>query len=182
MEQSLAGQLLLAAPTLRGPNFARSVVLVGAHGEDGAMGVVLNRPTPVSVADAVPQLQAVVGEQEPVFVGGPVQPESVVVLAEFLEESAAGLLLLGRIGFPAADAELEQLAQATVRARVFAGYAGWSQLQLDAEVQSGDWITHAPQPADIFTDAPEDLWSSVLTRMGGSYALIARMPLDPSVN
>ncbi len=182
MEQSLAGQLLLAAPGLRDPNFARSVVLIGVHGEEGAMGIVLNRPAHVSVAEAVPQLQGVVAEDEPVFVGGPVQPESVVVLAEFMETSAAGLLLLERIGFPAADADLEALALATVRARVFAGYAGWSEQQLDAEVDGGDWIIQAPRPSDVFSEDPGDLWSSVLTRMGGSYALIARMPLDPSVN
>lgn len=182
MADSLVGRILLAAPTLRDPNFARTVVLVGVHARDGAMGVVLNRPAQVSVAEAVPQLQDVVGGQEPVFVGGPVQPESVVVLAEFLDESAAGLLLLGRIGFPAADADLEQLAGAAGRVRVFAGYAGWSSSQLEAEVENGDWITHTPQPDDVFTDEPEELWSTVLTRMGGSYALVARMPLDPSVN
>lgn len=182
MEQSLAGQLLLAAPTLRDANFARTVVLVGVHSEDGAMGVVLNRPAAVTVSEAVPQLQGVVGEDEPVFVGGPVQPESVVVLAEFLEESAAGLLLLGRIGFPSADSDLEELAHSTARGRVFAGYAGWSRRQLDAEVESGDWIMHPPQAEDVFTEAPDELWGSVLTRMGGSYALIARMPLDPSTN
>jgi putative transcriptional regulator len=182
MEQSLAGQLLLAAPSLRDPNFARTVVLVGVHGEEGAMGVVLNRPASVSVADAVPQLQSVVGEDEPIFVGGPVQPQSVVVIAEFLEKSDAGLLLVGSVGFPAADADLGELALGAARARVFAGYAGWSRSQLDAEVESGDWITHEAQPSDVFTEAPDELWSSVLTRMGGSYALIARMPLDPSVN
>jgi len=181
-ERSLAGRLLLAAPTLRDPNFARTVVLVGVHGEDGAMGLVLNRPAPVTVADAVPALGDVVGEEEPVYVGGPVQPEVVVLLADFIDESSAGLLLLGRIGFPAADVELEDLSQLAARVRVFAGYAGWSSGQLDAEVENGDWITHEPRPEDVFTDAPEQLWATVLTRMGGSYALIARMPLDPSVN
>jgi len=182
MEESLAGQLLLAAPTLRDPNFARTVVLVGVHGEDGAMGIVLNRRARVSVAEALPQLREQVGEDERIFVGGPVQPESVVVLAEFLEESAAGVLVLGRIGFPPAEADLELLAGSTARARVFAGYAGWAGGQLEAEVDSGDWITHPPQAADLFTDAPAELWGAVLTRMGGSYALLARMPLDPSVN
>jgi len=182
MEQSLAGQLLLAAPTLRDPNFARTVVLVGVHNEDGAMGVVLNRPARVSVGEAVPQLQELIGDGEPVYVGGPVQPESVVLVAEFLEESSAGLLLLGRIGFPAAGADLDELTMQTTRGRVFAGYAGWSPSQLDAEVESGDWITHPPLPEDVFTEEPAELWSAVLTRMGGSYALIARMPLDPSVN
>jgi len=182
MEQSFAGQLLLAAPTLRDPNFARTVVLIGVHNDDGAMGVVLNRPAKLTVAEAVPQLEAFAGAHEPVYVGGPVARESVVLLAEFLEESEAGVLLLGRIGFPGADSDVEQLAQHTARGRVFAGYAGWSHQQLDAEVQSGDWITHPPLPEDLFSDAPEELWGAVLRRMGGSYALIARMPLDPSVN
>jgi putative transcriptional regulator len=182
MSESLAGQLLLASPSLLDPNFSRTVVLIGMHSEDGAMGVVLNRPSNLTVGEAVPQLQEVVGALETVYVGGPVQSSSVVFLAEFLEPALAGMLVLGRIGFPAADAGIEQLAQATARRRVFAGHAGWGQGQLDAEVADGDWIAHPAQPQDVFTDVPEELWSSVLTRKGGSYALIARMPLDPSVN
>jgi len=182
MSESLAGQLLLASPSLLDPNFVRTVVLIGVHSEDGAMGVVLNRPSSVTVADAVPQLQDAVGALEPVYVGGPVQPNSVLFLAEFLDPSPAGLLVLGRIGFPAPGARVEELAEATARRRVFAGHAGWGRGQLDAEIADGDWIAHAAVPEDVFTDIPEELWSQVLTRMGGSYALIARMPLDPSVN
>jgi putative transcriptional regulator len=182
MEQSLAGQLLLASPSLRDPNFVRTVVLIGVHSEDGAMGVVLNRPSTVTVGQAVPQLGQAVDELEPVYVGGPVQSSSIVFLAEFLDPSPAGLLVLGRIGFPAPDAGIEELAEATARRRVFAGHAGWGRGQLDAEVADGDWFAHAAQPEDVFTDVPEELWSRVLTRMGGRYALIARMPLDPSVN
>ncbi len=114
--------------------------------------------------------------------GGPVQPTSIVCLAEFIDPAAAGLLVLGRIGFPAADAGVEELARATERTRVFAGYAGWSEGQLDAELEQGNWIAHTAIPEDVFTDAPEELWSSVLTRKGGKYALLARMPPDPSVN
>ena len=116
------------------------------------------------------------------YVGGPVQPSSIVFLAEFLDPAPAGLLVLGRIGFPAPEAGIEELAEATARRRVFAGYAGWGDGQLDAEIDEGDWIAHPAQPDDVFTEDPEELWSSVLTRKGGSYALIARMPLDPSVN
>ena len=107
MEESLAGQLLLASPTLRDPNFSRTVVLVGVHSEEGAMGVVLNRPSAVTVGEAVPQLEEAVDESEPVYVGGPVQPSSIVFLAEFLDPAPAGLLVLGRIGFPAPDADIE---------------------------------------------------------------------------
>ena len=182
MEESLCGQLLLASPALMDPNFRRAVILVGVHSEEGAMGVVLNRPSEVAVSEAVPQLEQTVAEQEPVYVGGPVQPSSIVFLAEFLDPTPAGLLVLGRIGFPAPDASIDELTEATARRRVFAGYAGWGEGQLDAEVEEGDWIAHSAVPDDVFCEAPEDLWSSVLTRMGGSYALIARMPPDPSVN
>jgi putative transcriptional regulator len=180
--ESLAGQLLLAAPSLRDPNFVRTVVLVGVHNDDGAMGVVLNRPSAVTVREAVPQLEPAVDELDLVYVGGPVQPTSVVCLAEFLEPSLAELLVLGRIGFPAPDTGIEALAGATERRRVFAGYAGWSDGQLDAEVEQGDWIAETALPDDVFSETPEELWTSVLVRKGGSYALIARMPPDPSVN
>jgi putative transcriptional regulator len=182
MSESLAGQLLLASPSLRDPNFVRAVVLIGVHSEEGAMGVVLNRPSSMTVGEAVPQLEDTLGVLEPIYVGGPVQQGSIVFLAEFLDPSPAGLLVLGRIGFPAPDADIGELTEATARRRVFAGYAGWGAGQLDAELAGGDWIAHAAQPEDIFSDDPQELWGRVLTRMGGSYALIARMPLDPSVN
>jgi putative transcriptional regulator len=182
MTESLAGQLLLAAPSLHDPNFLRTVVLIGLHSEDGAMGVVLNRPSAVTVGEAVPQLEELLGASETVYVGGPVQPSSVVFLAEFLDPSLAGVLVVGRIGFPAPDAGIERLAGATARRRVFAGHAGWGSGQLDAELAGGDWIAHPAEPRDVFTDAPEELWSSVLARKGGSHALIARMPVDPSMN
>ncbi len=182
MEDSLSGQLLLASPALRDPNFARTVVLIGMHSEEGAMGVVLNRPSALTVGEAVPQLEPALEENEPVYIGGPVQPSSIVLLAEFLDPAPAALLVLGRIGFPTPDADIEELTRVTARGRVFAGYAGWSEGQLDAELDQGDWIVHSAGPEDVFSEEPEELWSDVLTRKGGSYALVARMPSDPSVN
>jgi putative transcriptional regulator len=179
---SLAGRLLLASTTLQDPNFLRTVVLIGMHSEQGALGLVLNRPSALTVGEAVPQLVEMMGDEEPVYVGGPVQPGVIVLLAEFLDPAAAGVLVSGRIGLPAPDAPLESLEDATARRRVFAGYAGWGEGQLDAEIEQGDWIPHDPRPEDIFSESPRDLWSAVLTRKGGKYALIARMPLDPSVN
>ena len=180
--ESLRGHLLVASPALLDPNFRRTVVLVTEHTEDGAAGLVLNRPSLVEVAVAVPQLEELVDAEEAVFVGGPVQGSSIVMLAEFSDPAAAGLLVLGRIGLPAPDASLEQLAAATTRRRVYAGYAGWSEGQLDAEMKDEDWIAHDALPDDVFSEEPEQLWSNVLTRKGGRYALLARMPLDPSLN
>jgi putative transcriptional regulator len=180
--QSLAGQLLLASPALRDPNFMRAVVLIGAHNEEGAMGVVLNRPSTATVGEVVPQLEPAIDEDETVYVGGPVQPNSIVFLAEFLDPEPAGLLVLGRIGFPTPETDIDELAEATARRRVFAGYAGWSGGQLEDELEQGDWIAFPAMPEDIFTANPEMLWSVVLERKGGSYALVARMPVDPSLN
>jgi putative transcriptional regulator len=182
MAESLSGQLLLAAPSLKDPNFSRAVVLIGAHSEEGAMGVVLNRPSRVTVGEAVPALERAAGEAETVFVGGPVQPRSIVFLAEFLDPAPAGLLVLGRIGFPAPEADIDELSDAVARRRVFAGYAGWGEGQLEEEVDQGDWIAQPALPEDVFTEDPGDLWSRVLARKGGAYVLMARMPLDPSMN
>jgi putative transcriptional regulator len=182
MEESLAGQLLLAAPTLLDPNFARSVVLVGAHSSEGAMGVVLNRPSELTVADAVPELGDAVAPEDLLYLGGPVQPSAIVCLAEFVDPEPAGLLVLGRIGFPAREADLSALGETTARTRAFAGFAGWGEGQLEGEIAEGDWITAAALAEDVFTDSPADLWSRTLTRKGGSFALLARMPVDPSVN
>ena len=179
---SVAGRLLLASTTLEDPNFMRTVVLIGMHSEEGALGLVLNRPSTSSVAEAVPQLEEMVEREEAVFVGGPVQSSSIVMLAEFTDPEPAGLLVLGRIGLPAPDASLEDLAAATSRRRVYAGYAGWGEGQLDAEIDRGDWIAQDALPDDVFCERPEDLWAGVLTRKGGRYALLARMPLDPSLN
>jgi len=182
MERSLSGELLLASPALLDPNFWRAVVLVGMHNEEGAMGVVLNRPSQVPVAEAVPQLEQAVGDEEPVYVGGPVQQSSIVCLAEFLDPTPAGLIVLGRIGFPSPEIDIDELTEVTERRRVFAGYAGWGGGQLDEELEQGDWIPHPAVPEDIFTTAPEELWSMVLARKGGSYALLARMPANPNLN
>jgi putative transcriptional regulator len=181
MPESLRSHLLIASPRLA-DYFQRTVVLVLEHNEDGAMGVVLNRPSVVTVAEAVPQLEPAVEAAQPIYIGGPVQPSSIVFLAEFLDPEPAGLLVLGRIGFPAPDADMEDLTRATARSRVFAGYAGWGQGQLDAELEQGDWILDTALPGDVFSDEPAELWSEVLKRKGGSYALVARMPADPSVN
>jgi putative transcriptional regulator len=182
MDESLAGQLLLAAPNLADPNFTRSVVLIGVHSSDGAMGLILNRPSELIAADAVPELEGAVADGERLYIGGPVQRGAIVCLAEFLDPAPAGLFVLGRIGFPARDADLAALADSTARTRAFAGFAGWGEGQLEAEIENGDWIADAALAEDVFTDDPDALWSHVLERKGGSFALLARMPLDPSVN
>ena len=164
------------------PNFARAVVLLGEHSEEGAMGVVLNRPSDATVAEAVPGLAELVDEAARVYVGGPVAPQAVTALAEFDDPDEAATIVFGDIGFARGDGDIALLAAGVRRARVFAGYAGWAGGQLEAELEREDWIVAAPQPDDVFSDEGLALWSSVLRRKGGRYSLVARMPIDPSVN
>jgi putative transcriptional regulator len=179
--QSLRGHLLVAGPSLVDPNFRRAVVLVGEHGEEGAMGVVLNRPSGATIGEAVPELATLVNDSEIVHVGGPVQPSAIVVLADFEEPERAGTLLLESVGFLPSEVEPDDLGELR-RARVFAGYAGWGPGQLDDELAEGSWIVEPALPQDIFTESPDDLWSEVLRRKGGPFSVLALMPPDPSLN
>jgi len=179
---SLKGKLLLASPSLEDPNFARTVVLIAEHGDEGAMGLVLNRPADVSVGESAAELEELVDASEPIYLGGPVQPNAVIVLAAFTDPGAAGLLISDDIGFLSAQLDVAESAAVTHRTRVFAGHAGWGPGQLEEELEREDWIVETPRPDELFATDPDGLWSQVLTRKGGTFALVARMPLDPSVN
>jgi putative transcriptional regulator len=164
MGAQLTGRLLVAGPHLVDPNFARGVVLVCRHDEDGALGLVLNRPTSVTVAEALPSWMEPLAPPNVVFLGGPVQPEMAVGLGRLPAERAGrpeseewtpvdDRLGLVNLGVPPA-AEVGALAHL----RVFAGYAGWSAGQLDFEVSSADWFVLPPEEEDPFTAAPGGLW------------------------
>jgi putative transcriptional regulator len=180
----LRGRLLVASPTLVDPNFRRTVVLLGEHGEEGAMGVVLNRPSETSVAEAAPGLAPLVEDGAVVHVGGPVSPAAVVVLAEVEDESLVAETLWDGVGFLRGDLDLEDDAviQAVTRARVYAGYAGWTPLQLEAELETTDWLVEEAVVEDLFAGAEADLWAGVVRRKGGPYRLVATMPFDPTLN
>ena len=178
---SLRGKLLIASPALEDPNFDRTVVLITEHGEEGAMGIVLNRPSESEVAAVIPELEAIAGE-EPIFVGGPVQPEALVVLGEFSDPDAAAWIVVAGVGLVSAQTDLEELPESVRRGRVYAGFSGWGPGQLEDEIEEEAWIVEAPMPAELFPEDPDTLWSDVLDRMGGEYAIVARMPEDPSLN
>lgn len=179
--QSLRGQLLIAGAALVDPNFRRTIVLIGEHTEEGALGVVLNRPAPATVTDVVPALAPLVAPGDAIFIGGPVQPEAVVVLADLEEPALAGVPVLGSIGFLVGEIEAA-VTSSVRRARVFAGYAGWGPGQLEAELVERAWILEPATPADVFSDEPEQMWSAVLRRKGRAFEMLATMPLDPSMN
>ena len=180
--ESLRGQLLVASPALFDPNFRRTVILVTEHTEEGAAGLVLNRPSDIAVAEAVPDLVALLPGDDRVYIGGPVQPSAVLVLARFEDRDAAAELVAGDVGFVPGDGDFESLAGSTTSARVFAGYAGWGAGQLESELEELSWIVEVVGDLDLFPGPADDLWSAVLRRKGGIYRVVALMPEDPSRN
>lgn len=178
---SLRGQLLIAGPALLDPNFRRTVVLVCAHSEEGALGLVLNRPSPLAVGDAIPELTEALGDSGRLWTGGPVQPSSIVLLADFLDPGDA-LLVSGTVGLVTDGSALDELADRTRRLRAFLGHSGWGPGQLDDEVEREDWIVAPGAAGDPFSDDAAGMWSGALQALGGRYVLLARMPDDPSLN
>jgi len=179
---SLKGRLLIATPTLLDPNFRRTVVLLLEHTEEGAIGVVLNRPSDTEAREAVPDLRAVLLDDEPIFLGGPVQPETVIALADHTDPLDGDGAICGSIASLEFDDDPDRLQASVSRARVFAGYAGWDSGQLEGEIEEEAWFTEEALPGDVFSSDPEHLWSHVLERMGSQYRLLARMPDDPRLN
>ena len=178
---NLTGHLLLSNATLFDPNFRRTVVLIGHHDEEGAVGVVLNRPLDVTVDEAVPPLAALVQPGDLVYQGGPVQPEAAVVVADFEDPTRAGVVALGSIGFLPEEADPDDLGTIR-RARVFAGYSGWGPGQLEEELGEDAWLVTPALPQDVFDEEPEQLWERVVARLGPAYAMMRTMPIDPSAN
>jgi putative transcriptional regulator len=179
---SARGKLLIAGPSLLDPNFWRTVVLMIEHTEEGALGLVVNRPSETTVGEAVPQLEVLVDSDQQLFIGGPVRASAVIVLGEFEDPTDAALLAFDDVGVLGVGSSPDESAVGLRNGRAFVGHAGWGPGQLDAEIERGDWILEQATLDDAFTAEAPALWSTVLTRKGGNYALIARMPPDPSVN
>lgn len=166
---SFTGRLLVATPLILDPNFSRTVVYIYAHDPDeGAAGVVLNRPTEEPAVAHLPAWRSAFAAPPTVFWGGPVASSSGVVVMVQGEEVCL--------------AEEIEPPQGPVRARLFVGQAGWGPGQLEAEIAEQAWIVTDASPADVLAPFPDGIWPDVLRRHGGAAAMWATMPPDPSLN
>lgn len=170
----LTGSLLIAMPNLTDPNFARTVVLVLEHDDDGAVGVILNRPSEFSPADDLPAWAHLVALPEVVFLGGPVEPDAAVGLAAADSEmSVEGVRVVDLSSEP---------GELSVPVRIFAGYSGWGPQQLEAELAQGGWLVAGAEPGDVLTQEPTELWRQVVGRQPGRISMYANFPVDPRSN
>lgn len=178
------GRLLVAMPPLEDPNFDRTVVYILEHQDDGALGVIINRPVTEELHEPLDRWNDLASGM--VFLGGPVEPDALIALAltkQPLSEPTDDLApVSGTIASADLTADPAFVAARVDAVRVFRGYAGWGPGQLELEIEAGAWLVLDAVPDDVFADAPDTLWRTVLRRQGGRLAWLAEAPDDLSMN
>lgn len=184
MTATFTGKLLVAGPALADPNFRRTVVLVLRHDDEGALGVVLNRPLEVRVGEVLPAWAATVTPPAVLFQGGPVGLDGALGLVTLTPSADQTFLdrLVGPFGLVDLERDPADGVPGVTGVRVFAGHSGWGEGQLEAEVAAGDWYVLDADQADATTPDPDALWRHVLRRQGGALAIVSTFPEDPSLN
>ena len=185
MSELAPGMLLVATPALQDPNFADAVVLLLDVNDDGALGVVLNRPTPIQVGDVLEQWRHVVAHPEVLFRGGPVSTDGAIAVGRLIDPDDPPLgwrEVTPSLGVIDLDTPVELLDGSLAGMRVFAGYAGWGAQQLREEIAEGSWYVVSGEAADAFRGNPEQLWRDVMRRQPGTLAWHLTRPLDPDLN
>lgn len=179
--ESLKGKLLISSAGLYDPNFRHTVVLIAAHDEEGAVGVILNRPTDLTVTAVLPLLAELTGPDALLFQGGPVKQDESALLVELDDPTRLDLLVFEGVGFLTGEVS-SSIHSSVLRARIFVGYAGWGPGQLEDELAEDSWIIEPARADDVFTEEPASLWKRILMRKGPEYRQIAMVPFDPRVN
>jgi putative transcriptional regulator len=189
MAGSLKGKLLVASPALTEPTFARTVISLLEHSDDGALGVVINRPGDASLLDVVPPVAELASRPAVLFAGGPVEPQAAIALGVVVVDgpvAAVAAQAWRPVVHPVVTVDLDVdpvvLASSLRELRVFAGYAGWSAGQLESEIAQGAWYVVESLPLDAFDRSPDRLWSSVLRRQAWPLSAVATFPADPTMN
>jgi putative transcriptional regulator len=180
---TLRGRLLVATPPLVDPNFDRTVVLVLEHGDDGALGIVLNRPSDTELDDVLPDWRVLASSPAVVFTGGPVAPDAVIALGRAARDAIEGWVpIIDDLGTIDLGRDPLDLGIPLDELRVFVGYAGWAPGQLEGELDAHAWFVVDLGRNDPFAPAPERLWRDVLKRQRGHPAMFAQYPDDITAN
>lgn len=181
---STAGRLLVAEPMLGDPNFERTVILMIDHTPEGALGLVLNRPTDLSVAGALPAWDHLATAPAVLHVGGPVEERSGWCLARVrsVADRPGFVPVLGDLGLLDLELDPTEVASAAYALRLYAGYSGWGPGQLDEELAEEAWFVVDAEPDDPFLPEGRSLWQRILARQGGALGRISLFPPHPSLN
>ena len=176
---NLAGSFLAAHPNMVDPNFRRSVLFISSHDpDDGAMGVIINRPLDKYVADLVSEFPPHGLAEVPVFLGGPVG-KNQLMFAAFEWEKGQGLKLNHNVDV---DEATERVETDPASVCAFVGYAGWSAGQLEAEMKQNSWLLHKPHRSALRPESLPKLWFNIMRGLGPWYKMLAVAPDNPSLN
>ena len=180
---STRGKLLVATPTLVDPNFRLTVLLMLEHGNEGALGLVLNRPSELPVRGAIDEWATAASEPRVVFVGGPVSQSSVIALASVALDDADDhwSQVIGRLGTIDLEKQPDDIGGLD-QVRIFAGYAAWAPGQLEAELAENAWFVLEHDAGDPFSADPDELWWDVMARQSGELNQLRHYPHNPSDN
>jgi putative transcriptional regulator len=183
---STVGKLLIAEPMLDDPNFDRTVVLMIEHTSEGALGVVLNRPTDLEVDEVLGEWSSLAASPPVLYMGGPVEQNGVLALGRRrtpeADDAPGWTGVLGEVGTIDLHLDPDDVAPGIDSVRFFAGYSGWGGGQLEAELAEGAWLVVPADPGDVFAPDPDTMWRAVLRRQGGKVAMLAHFPAHPSLN
>ncbi|MGQ0634072.1 MAG: YqgE/AlgH family protein [Planctomycetaceae bacterium] len=188
MPDTLRGQFLIAGRTLRDPNFYQTVVLVVEHNDGGAMGVVINRPSGVTVAQSLQKHFDLVETGEMVYLGGPVERNALFVLHNAAElDTAESPVIEGLFVGGSAEAFEEVVKRAAdsdpdLRFRVYFGCAGWGPGQLEGELTRNDWHVSPASLDPIFSPDPYSVWESAVGEFRRTNSLVPGTDMRPELN
>ena len=177
------GILLIANPFLKDPNFNRTVILICENKNEGAFGFVLNRQYPLPLNDLLPDMDEI---NFPVYTGGPVQGDSLHFLHQYPDLVSGGEEINNGVywggNFESLLIHLKNNDISRNKIRFFIGYSGWSEGQLDKEIEEGSWLTVRATRKLIFETSPENIWKESLNHLGGDYKMLVNYPADPQLN
>jgi|SRR5690242_1220542 len=183
MIQPAGGTLLIANPFLKDPNFARTVIFLCEHSEQGSFGFVLNRQFAKTLDQLVEELMP---GQFPVYEGGPVQRDTLHFLHQYPQLIVGGEKVMDNVfwggNFESLVANFKQNNLASSRIRFFIGYSGWSEGQLEQEMKEESWLTVKATRKLIFDTPPGEVWKNSLRHLGGNYEMMINFPIDPQLN
>jgi putative transcriptional regulator len=181
-EPALSGSILLSHPTLKDPNFFKSIVFLSAHStEQGTLGVILNRPLCKSLAQLDKQFSKLSIGDAPVYEGGPVDKDKIILAAWEWSETAHSFKLY--FGIDTDKAQILKSQKPEIEIACFLGHSGWSPGQLENELDSDSWLVSSFNH-DLFEEIKleQDTWKSLVSNFGDELRLLADAPQNPSVN
>jgi len=176
--------MLIAMPSLLDPNFRQTVVLLCEHGPDGAMGLVVNRPTTVPLSTVLPSAGKLVRSEDPVYMGGPVQTNAMMILYKG-DPTLNSHPVLGDVHLTGDLEILETLDDRLghdPRIKFYLGYAGWAPGQLEMELRAGGWKLVPGDPCVVFQEDPLRVWPRMIQTLGEAWTVYRDMPPDPRLN